>query len=69
MEVKDRDNERIADLLGKVDALTKVLKDKFHQLTNSNCVQFGTNATAKTIRRVDDYGETQGFVPEDIREG
>lgn len=46
MEAKDGDIRRltgqIADLLGKVAALTKALEDKGHQLSSRNRGQFGT---------------------------
>lgn len=46
IEGKNEDIRRLTDkmsgLLGKVDALTKVLEDKTHQLTNRNRGQFGT---------------------------
>ena len=54
IETKDKDisslTKQMAQLLGKVDALTKVLEDKSHQLANRNRDKFGT----KTNRRKTD---------------
>lgn len=46
IEAKDKDisslTQQMAQLLGKVDALTKALEDKSHQLANRNRDRFGT---------------------------
>ena len=46
IEAKDQDisplTKHMAQLLGKVDALTKALEDKSHQLANRNRDKFGT---------------------------
>ena len=46
IEAKDRDisslTKQMAQLLGKVDALTMALEDKSHQLSNRNRDKFGT---------------------------
>ena len=51
IEAKDRDNhhlaEHMAQLLGKVDSLTKALEDKSHQLANRNRDKFGTKTNRK----------------------
>ena len=71
IETKDKDisclTQQMAQLLGKVDALTKALEDKSHQLANRNRDKFGKKTSPKTTRRVDDYVETSGFIPEDIK--
>ena len=71
IEAKDKDisclTQQMAQLLGKVDALTKTLEDKSHKLTNRNRGQFGTKTKAIKTRRVDNYVETSGFIPEDIK--
>ena len=51
IEAKDKDNHRLSEqmahLLGKVDALTKALEDKSHQLANRNRAKFWTKANRK----------------------
>ena len=53
IEAKDQDNHRLseqmAQLLGKVDSLTKALEDKSHQLSNHNRDKFGTKTNRKII--------------------
>ena len=48
IEAKDKDisclTQQMAQLLGKVDALTKALEDKSHQLSNRNRDKFGTKS-------------------------
>ena len=71
IEAKDKDisslTHQIAQLLGKVDALTKALKDKSFKLSDRNSNQFGTKTEPKTPRRVDNYVETSGFIPGEIK--
>ena len=66
IEAKDQDNKRMsrqmADLLGKVAALTKALEDKSHQLSGRNRNQFGTktnrtNANKNVPGRDDDHDD------------
>ncbi len=61
-EVNRRMGKRIADLLGKVAALTNALEDKSHQLSARNRNQFGTKtnrtkANKNTEGRDDDHGD------------
>ena len=50
IEAKDKDisclTQQMAQLLGKVDALTKALEDKPRQLSNRNRDKFGTKTKA-----------------------
>ena len=66
IEAKDEDNRRLAqqmaDLLGKVAALTKALEDKTHQLSGRNRNQFGTktnrtHASKNMTGRDDDHDD------------
>ena len=53
IEAKDKDisslTKQMAQLLGKVDSLTKTLEDKSHQLANRNRDKFGTKTNRKII--------------------
>ena len=51
IEAKDKDisslTKQMAQLLGKVDSLTKTLEDKSHQLANRNRDKLGTKTNRK----------------------
>ena len=53
IEDKDKDisslTKQMAQLLGKVDALTRALEDKSHQLSNRHRDKFGTKTNRKII--------------------
>ena len=55
IEAKDKDisslTKQMAQLLGKVDALTKALEDKSHQLANRNRDKFGTKTNRTKSRK------------------